>query len=75
MMEAAFAEARRAGCEWAYLEVRPSNEAALDLYRDWGFVAVGRRRSYYEDTGEDALVMRATVDRGGPTVLKGSGTG
>jgi len=36
MMDAAFAEARRAGCAWAYLEVRPSNDAALHLYCKWG---------------------------------------
>jgi ribosomal-protein-alanine N-acetyltransferase len=63
MIRAAFEEGRRSGCLWAYLEVRPSNEAALRLYRRWGFAPIGRRRGYYEDTGEDALVMRAEVGR------------
>jgi ribosomal-protein-alanine N-acetyltransferase len=39
------------------LEVRVSNSAAQALYEAWGFRVVGRRRRYYSDTGEDALVM------------------
>jgi len=39
------------------LEVRPSNEAAIDLYRGCGFETVGTRRRYYEDNGEDAIIM------------------
>lgn len=39
------------------LEVRPSNEAARELYRAFGFEVVGRRHRYYTDDGEDALVM------------------
>ena len=38
------------------LEVRPSNEAALALYRGFGFKEEGRRPKYYED-GEDALIL------------------
>ncbi|HEX7597469.1 MAG TPA: ribosomal-protein-alanine N-acetyltransferase, partial [Polyangia bacterium] len=40
------------------LEVRRSNEAALGLYRRFGFVEVGMRPRYYEDNDEDAIVMR-----------------
>ena len=39
------------------LEVRPSNERAIRLYRSLGFRVVGRRKNYYRDTGEDALIM------------------
>ena len=39
------------------LEVRESNAAAQALYRGFGFEVVGRRRAYYTDDGEDALVM------------------
>lgn len=39
------------------LEVRDGNEAAQQLYLRHGFVWVGRRRGYYRDTGEDALLM------------------
>lgn len=39
------------------LEVRQSNSAAICLYRKLGFKSGGVRKSYYEDNGEDALVM------------------
>jgi ribosomal-protein-alanine N-acetyltransferase len=39
------------------LEVRPSNRAALNLYYRMGFVPAGRRKGYYSDTGEDAVIM------------------
>ena len=41
------------------LEVRLSNHAAQDLYRRFGFVPVGVRKNYYQETNEDALVMWA----------------
>jgi ribosomal-protein-alanine N-acetyltransferase len=39
------------------LEVRPTNVAAIRLYKQHGFRAYGHRRGYYPDNGEDALVM------------------
>lgn len=39
------------------LEVRPGNEAAIHLYQTFGFKVIGRRRGYYTDNGEDAVVM------------------
>ena len=39
------------------LEVRESNTAASRLYEKWGFRPVGRRRRYYPDNQEDAIVM------------------
>jgi len=39
------------------LEVRPSNTVARNLYRSMGFEEEGRRRHYYEDNGEDAIIM------------------
>lgn len=53
LLEAAHAR----GLEWATLEVRPSNHAAIALYQKYGFTEVGRRRHYYADTGEDALIL------------------
>ena len=41
----------------AYLEVRPSNEAAVALYQKLGFNVIGRRHNYYRDSKEDALIM------------------
>jgi [ribosomal protein S18]-alanine N-acetyltransferase len=46
------------------LEVRRSNERALDLYRRSGFEEVGTRRGYYAD-GEDAIVMLRHLDSPG----------
>ena len=43
--------------ERATLEVRESNLAAVSLYKKFGFKEAGRRKRYYEDTGEDAAVM------------------
>lgn len=39
------------------LEVRPSNEPALGLYRAMGFREVGRRKKYYKEPTEDALLL------------------
>ena len=48
---------RKMGMQKALLEVREHNVAALALYRACGFAEAGRRRRYYADTGEDALVL------------------
>ena len=55
--------ARARGAHDFYLEVRPSNTAALRLYARSGFVEIGRRRGYYPATGgrEDAIVMRRAL--------------
>jgi ribosomal-protein-alanine N-acetyltransferase len=45
------------GAESATLEVRASNHAAQHLYRRFGFQLVGRRPGYYQDNGEDAILM------------------
>jgi [ribosomal protein S18]-alanine N-acetyltransferase len=49
------------------LEVRRSNDVAIHLYQREGFRAAGMRRRYYQDNGEDALVMWRT-----PATLEGS---
>jgi [ribosomal protein S18]-alanine N-acetyltransferase len=49
------------------LEVRRSNDVAIHLYEREGFRAAGLRRRYYQDNGEDALVMWRT-----PSTLDGS---
>ncbi|MEE8076803.1 MAG: ribosomal protein S18-alanine N-acetyltransferase [Candidatus Binatia bacterium] len=50
-------KAKNQGLTQVTLEVRKSNESAQLLYRSLGFVAQGVRRGYYQDDGEDALVM------------------
>lgn len=50
-------QARALGAELCTLEVRPSNRRAQRLYRRLGFHVAGRRRRYYVDNGEDALIM------------------
>lgn len=54
-------EARRRATRAVVLEVRPSNSEARALYEAFGFRVVGRRRGYYYDTGEDALVMEVAL--------------
>jgi ribosomal-protein-alanine N-acetyltransferase len=49
------------------LEVRRSNDVAIHLYEREGFRAAGLRRRYYQDNGEDALVMWRT-----PATLAGT---
>jgi ribosomal-protein-alanine N-acetyltransferase len=48
-----------AGARSITLEVRESNAVAQRLYRKYGFVVTGRRKNYYPDVPEDALLMTA----------------
>jgi len=54
-------QGRDAGCEWAYLEVRTTNLAAIRLYRKAGFKIFRKRSHYYED-GSGAYEMGAAVE-------------
>jgi len=45
------------GCHKAVLEVRVSNGRAIRFYEKHGFTQVGRRKGYYSDSGEDALIL------------------
>jgi [ribosomal protein S18]-alanine N-acetyltransferase len=49
--------ARNRGASYATLEVKDSNCVAIALYEKLGLKIAGRRPHYYEDTGEDALIM------------------
>jgi ribosomal-protein-alanine N-acetyltransferase len=51
LLENAIRIARRNGCGSMYLEVRPSNPAGVALYRNRGFVVIGRRPGYYSSSG------------------------
>ena len=64
LLETLCARAREMGAESVLLEVRPSNERALAVYRRFGFAEIGRRKGYYpahEGKREDAIVMRHAV--------------
>lgn len=51
-------ELRKRGSHSLTLEVRASNDAAIRLYRLLDFQEVGRRRNYYRNPREDALILR-----------------
>lgn len=50
--------AREKGAAAVFLEVRESNRAARVLYEKWAFLESGRRRRYYKDPEEDAILYR-----------------
>ena len=59
LLEHVLRQAGRTGADQIFLEVRPSNVAARQLYHAMGFIEVGRRKGYYpaERGREDALVL------------------
>jgi ribosomal-protein-alanine N-acetyltransferase len=61
LIEHAILVARRAGCLRLLLEVRRSNQAAIRLYRKYGFRPIGVRAHYYANEHEDAIVMRLSL--------------
>ncbi|MFB6114278.1 MAG: GNAT family N-acetyltransferase [Halodesulfurarchaeum sp.] len=52
---------RSQGISEVHLEVRPSNDRALDLYRRQGFSFEGTKGNYYPD-GENALLLSRSLD-------------
>lgn len=58
LLTQALQDLKAQGAEACFLEVREKNAPALALYTRLGFVAAGRRRGFYRDPPEDALVMR-----------------
>ncbi len=67
MLAYALLEAARQGIQKVFLEVRRGNIAAQALYKSFGFEVSSIRRHYYQDTGEDALLM--TLDAISPDLL------
>jgi ribosomal-protein-alanine N-acetyltransferase len=61
LLEAAISKGEGQGVRAAILEVRAGNVAAQALYRRFGFEVVGRRRWYYREPVEDALLMHARL--------------
>ncbi len=64
LVELAIGEVRGRGWRRVGLEVRASNDAAVGLYRRLGFRCTSRRRGYYREDREDALVFTLDLKRG-----------
>ena len=58
LLEAALEQGRLRGARRAFLEVRASNQAAQELYRQFGFEPAAVRKRYYTQPIEDAVVMK-----------------
>ena len=63
---------REVGSAVVELEVRASSDGAIALYEGLGFVVVGRRRGYYRDPADDALLMRLGLGNCGERALPSS---
>ncbi len=61
LLWAAAGQAEERGLTEITLEVRESNHEARGFYLGHGFVVAGRRRGYYADNGEDAIIMTRRV--------------
>lgn len=70
MLEKVMQAARARGARQMFLEVRESNVAAQSLYTSVGFLAVARRRHYYQEPVEDALVLRLDLSVGASPARK-----
>lgn len=57
LMNEIFEKAKEKECHSIFLEVRESNTAALELYKSYGFASTGKRKGYYANPREDALLM------------------
>ena len=61
LMKAAMDHSRSCGQLAIYLEVRKSNEAAMNLYKKHGFKKTGQRKGYYTEPTEDAVIMSLEI--------------
>ena len=61
LLDAAIAYGTQMGANTCWLEVRAGNLTAQALYERHGFAIVGRRKNYYREPPEDALIMRASL--------------
>ena len=62
LVEAVLERAAQRGVREVFLEVRTSNAGAQNLYKAFGFFEVGKRKNYYLQPTEDALVMKKVLD-------------
>jgi ribosomal-protein-alanine N-acetyltransferase len=63
ILEEVISRGRATGCKRVFLEVREGNGAAKAFYSEAGFLVIGRRKRYYIDTGEDAIIMELDLER------------
>lgn len=61
LLETTLTQARQRGATVSHLEVRAGNVAAQGLYQRSGFQVVGRRKKYYRNPTEDALLMSLSL--------------
>jgi ribosomal-protein-alanine N-acetyltransferase len=57
MMSEIFEKAGESDCRTIFLEVRESNTAAMELYKSYGFVTSGKRKDYYANPNENAIIL------------------
>ena len=50
-------EAKKKTIKFCYLKVDNSNYGAIELYREFGFKEIGKRKNYYRENSSDALIM------------------
>ena len=62
LVEAVIEKAVDRGVRELFLEVRKSNVSAQQLYKAFGFFEVGKRKNYYLQPAEDAIVMKKVVE-------------
>jgi ribosomal-protein-alanine N-acetyltransferase len=63
LIDVMVADAKKHGVEVISLDVRPSNQPGLALYKKYGFVQAGVRKGYYQDNGEDAIVLNLRLKK------------
>ena len=61
-LDMAMEQAAADGVGTFLLEVREANRSAISLYKDHGFRVISKRRNYYAETGENALIMQRTTN-------------
>ena len=63
LLQGLLAYGKEKGVENFILEVRVSNEAAIALYKKYGFIEIDIRKNYYEQPVEDAYIFQLTLGK------------
>ena len=62
LLNAIIDASRTRGCHSVFLEVRSSNETAVEFYKKYGFTCINTRKNYYREPVEDAVIMKLNLD-------------